>query len=124
MDGGIERGYNWIVEFVVNHWTRLDARVQLSVNEENEAQRQRLIMLRNKYGSLEDNMIKDNSNEDKNKMKENPFRPIEEIVEELNKQNENKSNYNSNHIESKNKQFSINKKIINKQPLEQSNQID
>jgi hypothetical protein len=88
MDSGIERGYGWIVEFVANHWLRLNARVLEAVKEEAEVQRNRLQMLRTKYGSLDDDVHNGQLIDKEEQLKEDPFRPINEVVEEITKRNE------------------------------------
>lgn len=98
MDSGIERGYNWIVQFVTNHWFRINSRVQTAIEEEAEVQRLRLQTLRNKYGGL------DKADETKEKTKMNgksnkdPFRPIKEVVQEIDRRKESESNEMTNQM--------------------------
>lgn len=90
LDSGIEQGFNWIVNYILNNWEKLDARVRTEMQKEEVRNKEKMEALREKYKNKnEDNEL--NQTEDR---KENPFKPIEEVVKEMEKKESTKNGLN------------------------------
>lgn len=77
IDAGIDRGYFWLVKFIVHNWNELNERVERESNEQIEIEKQ---IMQERFKRFRAKSVDKEDETNETVMNGNPFKPIQEVI--------------------------------------------